>query len=245
MLNRISQWFEARKRRSVFRKSVAALKKQDDLVNAPKSLLDDLVYGWSEEDNPPTPFFLHAMLEEAKRIGRGASILMCGASLATLVLGIFAKKHGVDVWMLESNTTWFRRMKELLNEHSIDSVQMVYAPVRDYKSFSWYSVDRNDYPHDFSLIICDGPSGTVPGGRVGLYNVMYDYLNDKTLTLMNNVSDEESEKTLKIWQENLKVEVRMTSQDRSFVYVVFDKNRVAEAATEETASPDEDRSIYL
>ncbi len=245
MLNRLRQWSKARTRKSAFRKSVAALKKQDDLAETPQSVLDDLVFGWSEDDDPPTPLFLHSMLEEAKRSGSDGSILICGAGLATFVLGIYAQKHGANVWVLESKTSWFRRIKEMLSEHGIDGVQMVYAPLCDYKGFSWYTVERSDYPTDFSLIICNGPPGDVPGGRVGLYNIMYDYLNDKTVTLMNDASDEESQRTLKIWQENLKVEVRMTNQDRSFVYVVFDKTRVNEAATDETQAVDSDRSIYL
>ena len=243
MLNRLRQWSQARKRKSAFRKSVAALKKQDNLAETPKSVLEKLVFGWREDDNPPTPLFLHSMLGQAKRAD--GSILVCGAGLATFVLGIYAQKHGIKVWVLESKTTWFRRIKEMLSEHGIDSVQMVYAPLCDYKGFSWYAVERSDYPTDFSLIICNGPPGDVPGGRVGLYNVMYDYLNDKTVTLMNDASDEESQRTLKIWQENLKVEVRMTNQDRSFVNVVFDKTRVSEAATDETEAPDSGRSIYL
>lgn len=243
MLNRIGQWFDGRRRRSALRKAIARLKKQDDLAEVPKSVFEDLIYGWGDGDNPPTPFFLHVMVSEAQR--SDGSILMCGAGLTTLVLGIQAQKFDTKLWVLESNTTWFRRMKELLKEHRIDNVQMVYAPLCDYKSFSWYSIDRSDYPRDFSLVICDGPRRGSPGGRVGLYNVMYEYLSPKSLTLMNDVSDDESQNSLQIWKDNLKVEVRETNQDRSFVYVLFDKSRVVEAATEETCAPDSDRSVYL
>src|SRR6266566_2003459 len=66
-------------------------------------------------------------------------VLECGSGLTTLLLGALAGRRGVEVWSLEHDADWRRRVSVALREHITDQVYLWLSPLTDYGEFDWYA----------------------------------------------------------------------------------------------------------
>lgn len=154
-----------------------------------------LVYGWGNE-----PFSaLAAYLEVVATYGRSASgpVLECGSGLTTLVLAAV----GADVWVLEHDEFWLQRVEERLDTLGLVA-QLHAAPIRSYGDFDWYEVNAATMPV-FSLVVCDGPPGTVRGGRYGLLPVLGERLAKGCTILLDDAGRPGEQEVLTGWNTSI------------------------------------------
>src|SRR5947208_2589253 len=103
-------------------------------------------------------------------------VLECGSGLTTLLLGALAGRRGVEVWALEHEPEWRRRVAAALRDHKAGQVYLWFSPLSDYGEFVWYAAPLPLMPDAFRLVVCDGPPADTRGGRVGLLSVIGDRL---------------------------------------------------------------------
>lgn len=128
-------------------------------------------------------------------------VLECGSGVSTIVLGLLGARHGWRVISLEQDAEWHKRMQRDLRRLQIGSVDLRYAPLRDYGDYEWYDVNAVlPLPGRLEGVFCDGPFAA-KGYRRGLL---------PTLTTNKIVFDEilcddgdakEAPSMLKYWTE--------------------------------------------
>src|SRR5439155_1244529 len=69
-------------------------------------------------------------------------VLECGSGLTTLLLGALAGRRGVEVWALEHEPEWRRRVAAALRDHKAGQVYLWFSPLSDYGEFVWYAAPR-------------------------------------------------------------------------------------------------------
>src|SRR5207249_2217730 len=84
-------------------------------------------------------------------------VLECGSGLTTLLLGALAGRRGVEVWALEHEPEWRRRVAAALRDHKAGQVYLWFSPLSDYGEFVWYAAPLPLMPDAFRLVVCDGP----------------------------------------------------------------------------------------
>lgn len=162
--------------------------------------------------------YLYACLALALR-GSGP-ILECGSGLTTLVLGVASRHSGRPVISLEHDAGWARATKESLCQHELAQVAVRHAPLKDYGGFQWYDISGLDLPGDFSLVVCDGPPGSTPGGRYGLMPVMHDFLSSDCLILLDDTERPGEQEVLARWQREFGTRVESCAPDGHFCRLV-------------------------
>src|SRR5438132_12465263 len=135
-----------------------------------RRLLDELRSAWDNEG-------FTADLDYLAEVARLAAatpgpVLECGSGLTTLLLGALAGRRGVEVWSLEHDADWRRRVSVALREHIAGQVYLWLSPLTDYGEFDWYAAPLPLMPDAFRLVVCDGPPDDTRGGRVGLVAVI-------------------------------------------------------------------------
>lgn len=186
----------ARRRARVLRNSVDALLAADDHAPVSYVQLARLSFAWGNEKFGAGPEFLAAVIDAA-RVARGP-ILECGCGLSTIVLGIEARKRGLDVYALEHDPYWAKRTRDTLDRHGIGGVKVLDAPLRSYGAFDWYDVRRNELPGSFALIVCDGPPAE-ECGRYGLMPVLGDLLRPGAEILLDDADREDERRIISRW----------------------------------------------
>src|SRR5439155_1312914 len=59
-------------------------------------------------------------------------VLECGSGLTALLLGALAARRGVEVWALEHEPEWRRRVAASLRDHKAGQVYLWFSPLSDY-----------------------------------------------------------------------------------------------------------------
>ena len=95
-------------------------------------------------------------------------ILECGSGLSTILLGLVAQRNGNKVWALEHNAFFAEKVRSTLKSYGIKSVELYETDLRDYGPYCWYDPPKGKMPKNFSLVVCDGPPYSTPGGRYGM-----------------------------------------------------------------------------
>ena len=148
-----------------------------------------------------------------------APILECGSGLTTILLGIFGRQ---PAWSLEQSERWARRMRAAIRWYGLEGVDVVYAPLRDYGAFEWFTVpDR--LPEEIALVVCDGPVSHKRGGtpRYGVVPVLKDRFRPGTTILLDDADRPSETEALDRWRsEGLSVEAPSV-QSRSFAVAVM------------------------
>jgi hypothetical protein len=166
-------------------------------------------------------------LQETIRIAATVSepILECGSGLTTILLGLFAGQRDIQVWTLEHEASWYKRVSTLLKKYNIPNVELCLVPLRDYEGFCWYAPPLHRMPKHFSLAVCDGPpQKTTPGGRYGLLPVMRERLRSGTVILLDDVGAMAYDNALSYWQKEIlaKVEVRGNQTSDAFAVILLE-----------------------
>ena len=159
------------------------------------SVLHWLHSGWSNEGWSGDTAYLEAVWKQSLTSRR---ILECGSGLSTILLGEVAKKTGAEVWSLEHISEWRDKVSGILSRNGARNSRVVYAPLRSYGNFEWYTLPR-DIPRDFDMVVCDGPPSATQGGRYGLVPVCKDIISKATI-LLDDAERPEEQEIVQRWQ---------------------------------------------
>lgn len=207
----------------VFRRAMRKfLRAPDSCAQPGNPVLSRLIYGWGNESWSADDDYVVACIEHASvSIG---PILECGSGLSTILVGLVAKRRGLDHWVLEHTPEWASKVRTCLNRYAIDSVVLCEGPLRDYGEFSWYDPPLESMPDNFGTVICDGPPGSTKGGRYGLAAVMGKRLGPGCVILLDDAGRDEETAIAERWEAELgahsetlghaKPYVRMTVKDK-------------------------------
>ncbi len=152
-------------------------------------------------ENPGYAGDIDYLVEIARQAGATTGpILECGSGLSTILLSAVAGRRGVAVWSLEHDPAW--RKRTALAQRLVGSVgtRLCLAPLRDYGNFSWYDPPVAEMPDGFTLVVCDGPPETTPGGRYGLIPVMGRKLAPRSLVLVDDAMRASEVAMLERWK---------------------------------------------
>lgn len=180
-------------------------------------LLTSLRDAWGNAPWTARADYLRATLALALR--GGGPILECGSGLTTLVLAVAARHTARAVVSLENDPRWARTVAEALARHGLAQVRIVLAPLRDYGAFHWYDIAGLELPGKFSLVICDGPPGSTPGGRYGLLPVMRERLAFDCVILLDDAERPGEQEALARWGREFGLGVQSCAPDGHYCRV--------------------------
>lgn len=182
-------------------------------ADPPRELLADIFESWG------TNWAANAeLLAETVQRSREAnkSILECGSGLTTFLAAVYAN---VPVWSLEHQPYWGRRVRRILDYHSVGGATVLDAELVDYDNFAWYSL-QNIPDTQFDFVICDGPpSHSTKGGRYGLFPVMHHRLAKGAVILVDDYWRDHKHAVVARWEAEFDVTVEAVhegSGSRSF-----------------------------
>ena len=181
-------------------------------------LLERLQTAWDNEGMAAQTAYLREVARHASQTP--GPILECGSGLTTLIIGLLAGRRNVESWTLEHFGDWHRRVSETLARQDITTVNNCFSPLRDYGDFSWYDPPREKLPDKFSLIVCDGPPGSTPGGRYGLVPVLKEKLEPGTIILLDDADRDAEAGALRRWSELLELNISLHEETRGKYAVV-------------------------
>src|SRR5437588_3730599 len=137
-------------------------------------MLIDLQIGWNNDGYVARTDYLKEVARHAAMTS--GPILECGSGLTTILIGLLAGRRGVETYSLEHIADWRARVNKTLERFQIPRVQVLSAPLKEYKGFAWYGPPLDELPKEFALVVCDGPPGETEGDRYGLVPVMGECL---------------------------------------------------------------------
>lgn len=187
-------------------RSIFFQRKLKELVENPNIQLDDpdvlkeLTYGWVNSISPSIEYLIDMIKYSSQA---KYPILDCGSGLSTIVAGIVAKRHGNSVWSLENSKSWYRRVKHYLDKYQLNSVRLLYCPIKEYPDFFWYDVPLGILPEKFSLISCDGPHKTEEARRYGMFSIMKERFAPGCVILFDNCNSGKEQDGLYFWMNEL------------------------------------------
>lgn len=181
-------------------------------------VLRGLIYGWGNDAWSALDEYLAACILHASA-ARGP-ILECGSGLTTLLIGAVAKKRGEGHWALEHAPEWATRVGTYLKRYGIDSVTLCTAPLKDYGTFSWYDPPLASMPDSFSLVVCDGPPASTPGGRSGLVPVMRKRLKPGSVLLLDDANREDELALGRRWDAELGATSQVLGEKKLYIEMI-------------------------
>ena len=184
-----------------------------------------LIYGWGNEGWSAWDEYLKGCLDAAR--SAPGPILECGSGLSTLLVGVIAQRMGNTVWSLEHNAEWARRLERELARYGITSVRVFVSPLHDYGAFHWYRPPLSALPADFSIVICDGPPGSTPGGRTGMLPVMRSRLAPGCVILLDDAERGQEQAIAAKWAEELGTEIRIHGTRKPYIEIRAPKREAA------------------
>jgi hypothetical protein len=171
--------------------------------------------------NPAWSANLHYLVETCQQASKAEGpILECGSGLTTFLLGVLAARRGLEVWSLEHERSWHERVRAWLDRARVDNVHLCHAPLRAYDGFEWYERPKGHVPHDFALVICDGPPSETGGGRYGLLPVMASALTPDCVILLDDAERDSEMETLRRWQKGWHVSFQRYGLDHPPAHAV-------------------------
>lgn len=127
------------------------------------------------------------------------TILECGSGLTTIVIGHVVRGTGARLFSLENDREWHHRMSAEVQRLGLDATVVLYAPLVSYQSFDWYEVPPQLNGVTLDIILCDGPPGSVRGGRSGAMFVIGDRVSDRCRILVDDVYRAEEREMVNLW----------------------------------------------
>lgn len=111
-------------------------------------------------------------------------------------------RSGNPLIVLENNEDWYRYMKDILQRLGYDHVRLIHAPLRAYGAYHWYEVSPSALPEQIQVVVCDGPPGSIPGGRYGLMPVMQQQLAQDCIILLDDTHREAERSIITAWRNH-------------------------------------------
>jgi predicted O-methyltransferase YrrM len=155
--------------------------------------------GWGDDGFHAVGGYLETVVQRAAT--SEGPILEIGSGLTTLLMGLLAGRRGVEVWTLEHLPEFHHHIQAKLKRYHIPNVHPILAPLSDYGEFAWYaSPEFESMPHNFPLVIADGPPESTKGGRYGLLPVMRSHLAPGAVILLDDAERVSEQAVLNQWQ---------------------------------------------
>jgi hypothetical protein len=204
---------ERLQRRIIFRRAMKRF------LQAPEAYvrgdaLEHLVFGWGNELWSGWSEYLAACVEHALRAS--GPILECGSGLSTILVGAVARRRGLAHHALEHLPDWAARVRTQLARYRIDSTVHC-APLEDHGSYVWYDAPLQAMPERFELVICDGPPGSVKGGRYGLMPIMRSRLGDGCVILLDDALRQQEREIAEQWKASTGARLELVGQLKPFI----------------------------
>ncbi|MGF1642528.1 MAG: hypothetical protein ACFCUJ_02725 [Thiotrichales bacterium] len=127
-------------------------------------------------------------------------VLECGSGATTLLMATLMRDSGQRLVVLEHNEIWFNYMQQVLQGLGYDHVALIHAPLRQYGYYQWYDVDAQSLNGGIAVVVCDGPPGSIPGGRYGLMPVMQSSLADDCVILLDDTHRQAERQIIEAWR---------------------------------------------
>lgn len=160
-------------------------------------LLARLIFAWGNFGYAANIRYLQ-QIDRLFRVSQGA-VLECGSGASTLLLALLAEKYDRHVWSFENHGQWSVHVREVLAGLELSRLTVCHTPLRNYGDYDWYELPGLFLPHDFGLVVCDGPPGTVQGGRYGLIPVMGQYLRSDCRILLDDTHRRNEKELIRRW----------------------------------------------
>jgi hypothetical protein len=128
-------------------------------------------------------------------------ILECGSGATTLLIAALTHTHQRSFVVLEHNLAWFNYIQYILGKLGYHHVKLIHAPLVDYGDYRWYRHPALVHKHDFKLVICDGPPGSIPGGRYGLLPIMGSQLAQDCIILLDDTHRKAEQHIITSWRK--------------------------------------------
>lgn len=211
-------------------RELSFLRYMNQAVRSP-SLLDDTAFltdiseAWGNTDYSADVSFLIEALGRM-RTGRRGSVLECGSGISTILMGLsMPPSSGDEIWTLENDEWWLARVAHVTQRYQLRNVRLVHAPLQSYGGYTWYAPPLQRMPQ-FHLVICDGPTGTTPGGRYGLLPVMAKHLADDAVVLLDDADTAIGRDVLARWHDEGQARVELRAGPAGvFAIVTVQKSR--------------------
>ncbi|MGH7620737.1 MAG: hypothetical protein ACREMU_00190 [Gemmatimonadaceae bacterium] len=181
------------------------------------SLWTDAIYGWDNEKWSADESYLAEAVRSAARAS--GPILECGSGLTTLLMGAITARTGTPIHALEGNAGWHERASRAAAKRGMANVTVHLAPMRDFGDFEWYDAPVATLPHDFALIICDGPPASTRGGRSGMLPVMRGNLAPACTVLIDDTNRPAEQELVQRWIRELGASSESRLSGRGFARI--------------------------
>lgn len=137
-------------------------------------------------------------VERLFRLSQGC-VLECGSGVTTLLLALLAEKVDRSVWTFENHEEWGSHIRMIVRAFDLDNIQICHSPLKDYGDYEWYTLPEQRVPYGFGLVVCDGPPGTIEGGRYGLMPVMREYMRPDCRILLDDTHRRKEKALIRRW----------------------------------------------
>lgn len=127
-------------------------------------------------------------------------VLECGSGATTLLIAALTRYRDLRFVALEHDPHWHDYLQRVLDGLGYRHVELVHAPLRQRGPFAWYDVAPGAVPDDIGLVICDGPPGSVRGGRYGLMPVMGERLASNCIVLLDDTHRAAEQRIIEVWR---------------------------------------------
>jgi hypothetical protein len=210
----------------------------------PGSLIAELYAHWGDPLSASDEAFLRSCIAELDTAT--GPVLLCGASLMTLILGTLCDAYQSDsqrddqekskqVWCLEQDRHWANLIRSWLVEYRISSAHIIQSQPRFHEGYIWYSVDTGRLANSYQLILCDGARAT-PRGIIGTLKCMEGRLDERFTMLARNVKENADLRTLNGWAKSHQAKFVVIDKQEGFVKLMRRPAVVAEVPTLDTAA---------
>ncbi len=207
-------------RRIVLKKSMQAFVANPQAALNDDVLLNELVYGWGNENWSALNEYLQACI--ARLLENKNNVLECGSGLTTLLAGVIAKQKGFAIYSFEHHPAWAAKVQRTLARFDIDSVNIVVTPLKDYGDYAWYSLPSAEQLMQIkpvSLVICDGPPHSTKGGRYGVVPVMKDYFSDSVIILLDDAKRPAEQQVAESWCSGFGFSAKLQGTQKPFMEI--------------------------
>lgn len=162
-------------------------------------LYSQLVVTWGNKYDSADTRYPQCCVAQVKS-GSGP-ILECGSGLSTLIVGAVASVVGKELYSLEHHAGWRDKVQAAWKRFGLNSVVHL-PPTRliSYGDFVWYDVAPLNIPGGLTLVICDAPPHSTPGGRSGLLPVMRTQFAPGCRVLMDDGIRQAEQDIVRNWQ---------------------------------------------
>jgi predicted O-methyltransferase YrrM len=157
--------------------------------------INDLVRAWGNPYSATSELCFTAY-RMAKNAG---TVLETGSGVTTILMAL----AGAKVYSLEHDLYYLERTKKALEQFGIENVELIYAPLKEYGGFTWYSLPET-LTAKFDLVLCDGPQRRY--GRDGLFHLLGEQIKGAPL-IVDDANDQNVINAIKKYAPEREIEI--------------------------------------